>query len=154
MRYLITILAIALTAACTTTGESLDRQEEMAVYERHAGAPQAWVRYRTLQNWWPVGLSSIVVEDSRDRHYLLDLSGPCEFALSGSATLRFINDRRNVISEFDEIRVGRGNTCHIQSIHELDMAAVREELDAKKTAMREASGEITTETADQSSGGT
>lgn len=154
MRNVALILMAFLLAACAGSGEQRDRDrfEEMAIYERHAGAAQSWVRYTSIRNWWAVGFHSVVFEVDRSRHYLVELIGSCSLDLDSSITLRLVNTRRNVLSEFDKVIVG-GQTCQIQSIHPLDYEAVKAELEAEDEDLPEGQGNVSVEAEDQSSGG-
>lgn len=151
MRKLLMILSTLLVAACAASGDSRerDRAGEMAVYERHAGAAQSWVRYTSIRNWWAVGRHSVVFEMDRSRHYLVELIGACDLELDSAITLRLASSRRNVLGELDDVVV-RGRTCQIQSIRRLDFEAVESELEASPDKQ----DMIRVESADQSSGGT
>lgn len=154
MRKLAAVLMISVLAACGGTGEPRegDRFDRMALYERHAGAPESWVRYTSIRNWWAVGLHSVVFEVGGSRHYLVKLMGPCTMDLDTAATMRLVTTRRNVLSEFDDVIVA-GQTCQIQSIHELDYEAVKAELDDEGESEPERQDGLSVETEDQSSDG-
>lgn len=152
MRNVLIVLTSVFFVACASSGErqSLDRFEEMAVYERHAGAPENWVRYTSIRNWWAVGLHSVVFEVGGSRHYLVDLIGACDLDLGSAATLKLVGTRRNVLSEFDKVIVG-GRACQIRSIKRLDYEAVKAELEDETPDKQ---GDVTVEMESQSSGGT
>src|SRR5699024_8267946 len=120
--------------------------------ERHAGASQNWVRYANIRNWYAVGFHSVVFEVDRSRHYLVELIGPCDLDLDSAITMRLVNSRRNVLSEFDRVVVG-GRQCEIQSIRRLDLDAVEAELEEKNRSLPKGQGGLESEI-DQSSGGT
>lgn len=153
MRNIIVVLISALLAACAAPGErqEVDRGDQMATYELHAGGSESWVRYTSIRNWWSVGLGSVVFEMDRSRHYLVELVGACALDLRGATTLRLVNDRRNVLSEFDEVIVN-GRSCQVRSIRRLDYEAVKAELE--RASMPDEKGTVDIETGDQSSGGT
>lgn len=153
MRKILMILMPILIAACAASGEPRDRAEEMAVYERHAGATKSWVRYTNIRNWWAAGYHSVVFEMDRSRHYLVKLIGPCDLELGSAISMRLVNSRRNVLSEFDRVDV-RGQSCQIQSIRRLDFEAVKAELEDKDGSLPDGQGSLEAETEDQSSGGT
>lgn len=153
MRKCLVILMAGLLAACAGSGEPRDRAEEMAVYERHAGSAESWVRYTSLRNWWAVGYRSVVFEVGGSRHYLVKLIGACDLDLGSAVTLRLVTARRNVLSEFDKVLVG-GHSCQIQSIHSLDYEAVKAELEAEGESVPDKQGNVSVEAGRQSSGGT
>ncbi len=153
MRKFMIILMAAAVGACAASGDQRDRFEEMAVYERHAGAAESWVNYTSIRNWWSVGYHSVVFEVNRSRHYLVELIGACDLDLDSAVTLRLHTSRRNVLSEFDDVVVG-GRTCQIRSIRRLDYEAVQAELEAEGESVPDKQGEISVETEAQSSGGT
>lgn len=153
MRQFLVVLMASVVVACSGTGEQRDRFEEMAVYERHAGAPESWVRYTSIRNWWAVGFHSVVFEVNRSRHYLVNLIGSCSLDLDTAMTLRVVSSRRNVLGEFDKVVVN-GQTCQVQSIHRLDYEAVRAELESENESLPEGQGNVSVETETQPSGGT
>lgn len=152
MRQIALILMALFMAACAASGEQRDRFEEIAVYERHAGAAETWVRYTSIRNWWAVGFHSVVFEVNRSRHYLVNLIGSCSLDLDSAMTLRLVSTRRNVLSEFDKVIVG-GQTCQVQSIHPLDYEAVEAEFDAEDESLPEGQGNVSVESEGQPSGG-
>lgn len=153
MRKLMIILLSGLVAACAASGEQerRDRAEELAAYELHASGAESWVRYTSIRNWWSVGFGSVVFEMDRSRHYLVDLAGACSLDLQSATTLRVVSDRRNVLSEFDDVIVN-GRTCQVRSIRRLDYEAIKSELEAESMPDKKGSVDVATE--DQSSGGT
>ncbi|MEE4304295.1 MAG: DUF6491 family protein [Wenzhouxiangella sp.] len=152
MRKFMLILLPLFIAACAASGEQRDKFDEMAVYDRHAGATQSWVRYTSIRNWYAVGFHAVVFEMDRNRHYLVELIGPCDLDLDSAIAMRLVNTRRNVLSEFDRVVVG-GQQCQIQSIRRLDLEAVQAELEDKDRSLPDGQGSLETET-DQPSGGT
>jgi hypothetical protein len=154
MRKLTIVLMSALLAACAGSGEPRGdgRFEEIAVYERHTTGAESWVRYTSIRNWWPVGFHSVVFEMGGNRHYLVSLIGACDLDLDSAVTLRLVNSRRNVLSEFDEVIVN-GRTCQVQSIHRVDYEAVKAELEEKGEDMPAKQGNVSVSGPDQSSGG-
>jgi len=155
MRKIVLILMSALVAACAAFGEpgERDRRQEIAVYQRHAGGAESWVRFISIRNWWSVGIHSVVLEMDRSRHYLVDLVGACDINLSSAVTLRLVTRRRNMLSEFDDVVVG-GHACQIRSIRRLDFEAVEAELAERDEALPEGRDSLEVEVEDQSAGGT
>lgn len=153
MRKFMLILMPILVAACAASGQPRDKAAEMAVYEHHAGAAESWVRYTSIRNWWAAGHHSVVFEMDRSRHYLVELIGPCDLDLDSAITMRLVNSRRNVLSEFDRVYVG-GQPCHIQSIRRLDLEAVEAELAERNKSLPDGQGRLEVEAEGQSSGGT
>ena len=155
MRAVVILLMSALVAACAGSGEprERDRFEEMAVYERHAGGAESWVRYTSIRNWWAVGFNSVVFEMGRSRFYLVELIGACDLDLDSAMTLKVVSGRRNVIGEFDDVIVN-GRTCQVQSIRRLDYEAVKAELEDEGESLPNKHDNVDVETQDASSGGT
>lgn len=153
MRKFMIILMTTVVSACAASGDQRDRFEEIAVYERHAGAAESWVRYTSIRNWWSAGFHSVVFEVGGPRHYLVELIGACDLDLDSAVTLRLHTSRRNVLSEFDDVVVG-GRTCQIRSIRRLDYEAVKAELEAEGESVPDKQGEISVESGAQPSGGT
>lgn len=155
MRKIMVILMAALLAACATSNDApvRDRGQEAAVYERHAGASETWVRFSNIRNWSAVGFDSVVLELGGSRHYLVDLFGACHLDLNSGVTLQLVTSRRNVLSEFDKVIVA-GQPCQIQSIRRLDYKAVQAELEAEGEDVPDRRDAVRVESADQSSGGT
>ena len=151
MRTMLMLLMSALVAACAASGEprESDRFDEMAVYERHAGSAESWVRYTSIRNWWSVGDHSVVFEMGGSRYYLVDLFGACGLDLDRAVTLRLVGTRRKVLDEFDRVIVN-GRSCQVRSIRRLDYEALEAELES----LPDKRDELQVETEDQSSGGT
>jgi hypothetical protein len=153
MRKLMVLMLPLFIAACAASGDQRSRADELAVYEKHAGAAEGTVRYTSIRDWWPVGYHSVVFEMDRSRHYLVRLVGACDLDLRSAPVLRVVGSRRTALSDFDRVYVG-GQPCQIQSIRRVDIDAVRAELEAGEDDMPEGQGAVEVETADQSSGGT
>lgn len=155
MRQFLFLAMVFLLAGCAGIGDERegDRAERMAVYERHAGASENWVRYSRIRNWWSVGMNSVVLEVDSSRHYLLRLIGPCSMDLDTTAILRLVSSRPNVLGRSDDLIVG-GQRCDIQSIHRLDYEAVKAELEQNGVSEPEKQDEVRIETEDQSSDAT
>ncbi|NEZ05143.1 hypothetical protein G4Y73_13380 [Wenzhouxiangella sp. XN201] len=152
---LMLLVLTGFLAACAGPGEVREgnRADEMAVYERHAGAAESWVRFTNIRNWQAVGFHSVVLELGGSRHYLVKLIGACDLELNSGVTLRLITSRRNVLSDFDKVVVG-GQPCQIQSIHRLDYQAVQAELESEGEPVPDRQDGVSVESQDQSSGGT
>ncbi len=153
MRAILTVLVSALIAACAASGDSRerDRFEEMAVYERHAGGAESWVRYTSIRNWWAVGFNSVVFEMGRSRFYLVELVGACDLDLDSAITLKLVSGRRNVLGEFDDVIVN-GRNCQVRSIRRLDYEAVKAELEEAGESLPDKQEELRVETEDHSGG--
>src|SRR5699024_7445707 len=147
MRTIMLILMPVMIAACAVSGESRDQFNELALYERHAGASQSWVRYTNIRNWWAVGPHAVVFEMDRSRHYLVRLIGACDLNLDTAISMRLINSRRNVLSEFDRVDI-RGQTCQVQSVRRLDLDAVEAELAEQNQSLPEGQGRPAAEVAE------
>lgn len=154
-KLLLPVLAV-LVVACAASDQARerDRFDEMAIYERHAGAAETWVRFTNIRSWQAVGYHSVVLELGGSRHYLVKLIGACDLELDSGITMRLITSRRNVLSDFDTIEVG-GQPCQIQSIHRLDYDAVQAELEAEGVSAPDEQDAVSVESedGDQSAGG-
>jgi hypothetical protein len=154
-RKLTLLVLTGFLAACAGPGEVREgnRADEMAIYERHAGASETWVRFSNIRNWQAVGYDSVVLELGGSRHYLVNLFGACHLDLNSGVTLQLVTSRRNVLSEFDKVIVA-GQPCQIQSIRRLDYKAVQAELEANDKSVPDQRDAVSVNTGDQSSGGT
>ncbi|HLS04908.1 MAG TPA: DUF6491 family protein [Wenzhouxiangella sp.] len=155
---LITLLAVVI-AGCATGDRRQSAEDEalnqQAVYQRHAGATQSWVRYTRIRNWWPVGLSSVALQTGPSQHYLLELTGACDLSLDRAIAVRLVTRSTNVLSEGDEL-VADGRRCRVRAIRPLDYGAVQAELgdDAGERGRRQGQVEVhSREQAPQPSGG-
>lgn len=132
MRLILMILLAVMVVGCATGDRRQSDEDEalsqQAVYQRHAGATQNWVRYTRIRNWWPVGLSSVALQTGPSKHYLLDLTGACDLSLDRAIAIRLVTRSTNVLSEGDEL-VADGRRCRIRAIRSLDYEAVQAELD-------------------------
>jgi len=154
MRKLVACLLVLAVSACASSGETNGLKEELERYQRHAGADMQSVRYASIRNWTPVGHHAVVFEFNGPRHYLVDLSGPCDLDLRFSSSLRLESVRRNALGLFDRVIIG-GEECRIESIRPVDMDAVEQELAERRAEAPEARSDVTVETdTDQESGGT
>lgn len=154
IRKLVAFLLVLAVSACAGNGEQDGLKEEFEFYQRHAGADMQSVRYASLRNWTPVGRHAVVFETNGSRHYLVELSGPCDLDLRFSSSLHLESVRRNVLGNFDRVIIA-GQECQIQSIRPLDMDAVERELAQRRNETPEARTDVTVEAGEgQDSGGT
>lgn len=155
LKKLMLLVLVAFLAACAASDQAREgnRADEMAIYERHAGAAETWVRFTNIRNWWAVGYHSVALELGGSRHYLVKLIGACDLELNSGVTMRLVTSRRNVLSDFDKVVVS-GQPCQIQSIHRLDYQAVQAELESNGKPLPDGQDDISVEAEDQSSGGT
>lgn len=121
-------LALAL-CACATSAERLQyKQEELAIYEKHAGAPVDHIRSFRLLGWQPAGDTSILLEARLNEWYWIEVDPPC-FDLPYAQKIGFKMTMNTLQSRFDDLLVGP-EQCRIRSIRPIDYRAAREELAA------------------------
>src|SRR5690625_7715319 len=127
---LITLLAVVI-AGCATGDRRQSAEDEalnqQAVYQRHAGATQSWVRYTRIRNWWPVGLSSVALQTGPSQHYLVELTGVCDLSLERAIAIRLVTRGTNVISEGDEL-VAEGRRGEVRAMRSVAYEAVEDKM--------------------------
>ena len=129
-------LLIALTvSACASSPERLQlRQQELAAYEKHAGAEVDRIRSFRVSGWQSVSDRSLLLEARLNEWYLVDVYGPC-LDLPFATTIGVQTSMNQVQAKFDSIIVN-GHPCRIERIRPVDQRAVRDEL----KALRESAG--------------
>lgn len=136
-KFVVMILLTLSLAACALSEKQQSREADltaqMAVYDRHAGAAENWVRYTRIRDWWPVGFNHVVLETGPSRYHLVELMGSCDLRIDRARSLRLISQRNNTLSEQDRVVVD-GHSCGIRSLRRLDYAAVRNELEQEAQA--------------------
>ena len=94
--------------------------------ERHTGEDVDRVRYTSIRGWWPAGDGAIVVEFNGRRHFLLDLSAPCDRELYFASSLRMDTSLSSLLTTFDRVWSESG-WCRIERIRSFDNEGYREE---------------------------
>ncbi len=129
------LAAVVTLSACASSPERLQlRQQELAAYERHAGADVDRIRSFRVSSWQPVSDRSLLLEARLNEWYLVDVYGPC-LDLPFATTIGVQTSMNMVQARFDSILVN-GQPCRIERIRPIDQRAVRDEL---KT-LRESAG--------------
>ncbi len=127
MRGLFVVALAVLAAACATTVPTEVRTGE--IYQRHAGEESvSSVIYGSIRSWRPAGDNAVLIEFSRNRHYLFELDAPCRSEVRFAQAIRLITSTRQRVDRFDRIQVGE-RTCRILDIREVDFDAVRADLE-------------------------
>lgn len=143
---LVCILAVLAMAGCAVGNGYLDRQQTSEVYQRHAGPEESYVRYTSIRGWQSAGYDGIVVELNGRRHYLLELTGPCDLDLRTSPRIKLVNRHHNQLSSFDSVYVG-DQRCSVTAVRKIDMEAVTSDLKKlRDQSSKPAGGEIEVET--------
>ncbi|TVS13231.1 MAG: hypothetical protein EA419_02870 [Wenzhouxiangella sp.] len=128
MRALLILVLAGLAAACATTVPTEVRTGE--IYQRHASEESvSSVIYGSIRSWRPAGDEAVLIEFSRNRHYLFELDAPCRTEIPFAQSIRLITSTAQRVDRFDRIRVGE-STCRILDIREVDFDAVRADLEA------------------------
>lgn len=129
------VLAAVILSACATSPERLQlRQQELAAYEKHAGAEVDRIRSFRVSSWQSVSDSSLLLEARLNEWYLVDVFRPC-LDLPFATTIGVQTSMSMVQAKFDSIIVN-GQPCRIERIRPINERAVREEL----KAVRESAG--------------
>lgn len=128
------MLAGTMAAGCAT-GPTLTREQRLALYREHAGAPVMSFRLDRMtgmQQWTPLGDQALAVWSSASRGHLLELRNRCPGMLSAGG-ISITNSLGNVNARMDSVvprMVGASNRgCRIDSIRPIDARSLR---DAKR----------------------
>lgn len=128
MRTLLCLIVVAGLSACATSTPPEVRSGE--IYQRHAGEePVNGVRYASIRSWRPAGDRSVLIEFSRNQHYLFELSPACQSEIRFVQSLRLLTAIPRRVDRFDRIQVG-DSVCRIEEIREVDFEAVQADLKA------------------------
>ena len=123
-------LAMALLALPSAQADTRERREQrLAQVLAYSGAPVDSVRYRGTDSWEALGDHSLLLWETRQRAYFVDVQSNCDDSPWANAILV---DFRNLTldSKFDSILVG-GSRCRIEEIRPVDVPGL-------KTAQRQA----------------
>jgi hypothetical protein len=153
MRPILLIFLVPFLAACASTDGRPTLEQIEEVYVRHAGTDAQNVMFTNIRGWRPAGVRMMVVEVGPRRDYLVELTPPCEMNLRFEPAIRIINAQRGILSRFDSVQVGR-DVCRIVSIRQIDMEAVRADLEALRLSAPDGSDRIAEDADNQDAGGT
>jgi hypothetical protein len=117
-------LATALLALPSARSDTRERREErLAQVLAYAGAPVDSVRYRGTDSWEALGDHSLLLWETRQRAYFVDVQPTCdEFPWANAIVVDFRN--LTLDSKFDSILVG-GRHCRIEEIRPVDVKALK-----------------------------
>lgn len=135
------LIALGITGAlvgCASDG--LSRQDERALYLKHAGPPvDRFQLFGQLSGWNPLDDHTLVVQTRPNESYLLQTTGRCQ-DLDWAPAIAITSLGSLVHARSDRITVLGGGTsvmrvsCRIESIRRLDTKAIR----AQRAALRKA----------------
>jgi hypothetical protein len=127
-----TMFALALACAASAAAETrLSMQQQLEVFQRHAGDPVSHVlAFHGIENWEPLSADAIALWASPHRVYLVRVDRPCN-GLGWVHGIRVTHYHPMIEARFDSIEFG-ANSCRIQEIRPVDYAAVRRELYASR----------------------
>ena len=144
MKRFLLAMAVVSLAACAT-GAGLRDAERLALYRAHAGEPVDSFRYfGNLNGWTPLGDHALAVWTRPNQAYLLEFKGGCpslDFAHAISLSEHFGSVHARVARVLPLGGGGMPIPCRIDSIHPLDVTAIRnaerERRDSVRTRARE-----------------
>ncbi|MCE5231717.1 MAG: DUF6491 family protein [Mizugakiibacter sp.] len=124
-------LAAALAVAAVAQADTLERQmENLARFEKHAGAPIDSFFYPRLYQWQALGKEAVAVWSGVNKVYLLKVAKPC-INLDWAKTIGVTASGGTVKTRFDYVTFDH-QRCQIASIQPVDYAAVRAEMSTQK----------------------
>ena len=102
------------------------REERLALYQSHAGAPVKQIRYYNPIGWEEIDDEHILLTMRPKEVWLMRLSGPCLDFGGGSSVLAVSSQAGYVSSRFDRVTTGdSGISCRIEEIRPVDTMALR-----------------------------
>ncbi|MBS0556608.1 MAG: hypothetical protein JSR27_04245 [Proteobacteria bacterium] len=140
MRIWITAAIFALGAAtCAHADTSARMAQQLALYEKYAGAPIERFPMVNLWQWQAVGKEKVVVWSMVNKAYLITVYKPC-IDLDWTPAIGIKqNSSMHVDAKFDAI-VFDHQHCRIQEIRPIDYKALRADEKAAKDAKSQDSG--------------
>ena len=125
MRSLAFVL-VALLLAPAARADTRERMaENLATFERFAGAPVDEIRRFRLQRWRTLGERTVAVWISPKEIFLIDLRRPCR-SLEYAKSIGIAARQRILDARFDHITV-EGERCRIERIRPVDWQGLHEE---------------------------
>lgn len=119
------LVAIAALPCLADTKELMEKN--LAIFERHAGAPVDEVRaFHGIDDWKPLGDDAIAVWTTQRDVYLLKIERPCN-GLSWTNGIHLSYHHPVIQARFDSVEFGT-QRCRIEEIRPVDYAAARKEL--------------------------
>lgn len=110
------------------------REEKLALYQSHAGAPVKQIRYYNPIGWEEIDDDHILLTMRPKEVWLMRLSGPCLDYGAGSPALTISSQAGFVSSRFDRITTGDPRvSCRIEEIRPVDAMALRAAAQASGT---------------------
>lgn len=118
------IASTLVLAGCMSQGAT--REERLAMYQAHAGAPVKRIHYYNPIGWEEVDDQHILVTMRPKEAWLMRLSGPCLDYGFGSPVLVISSQAGYVSSGFDRVTTGGSRiSCRIEEIRPVDTMAMR-----------------------------
>lgn len=132
---------ICLVAGLFVAGQALAgsgyaerEQQRLEQVKANAGAPVDSVRFYRTRNWEPLGDHSLLIWESSQRAYLLEVDTPCN-ELPWAKKIAIVTQTHMLNARFDKVKVGNQD-CRIMQIQPVDVnglkAAEREARQARK----------------------
>jgi len=119
------IVASVTMAGCVSSTEYRDRQNaELALFERHAGAPVDRIRtYFGIDRWQSLSPTKLAIWTTVNRAYLLTLGAPCS-GLEFQQSIAISSSNNTVYRRFDKVQFDN-QTCFIEGIEPVDYKALK-----------------------------
>ncbi len=133
MRYLIAFAAVALTLVTLSTRADTPAYEaqQLAKYEKYAGAPIERFPMISLWQWQVVGPEKLVLWSQINKAYLVTVEKPCTRLEWTRAIGITQNTSMSVDGKFDAVVFDHQN-CRIQEIRPIDYKALQRDEKAAK----------------------
>ena len=130
-------MAVAALAAALPAQAITDREkEQLALYQRFAGAPVDDMPFWRLQRYESLGDEAVVVWTAVNDAWLITVRSPCA-ELPWAKAIGLTSTAHRVSAKFDHVVVGR-DRCMIASIQPIDYKALRIEQREDSAAKKEA----------------
>jgi hypothetical protein len=112
------LLGLALVAVAGAQTRKT-QQENLARFEKYAGAPIDEFEFWSLYKWQLVGPEKAIVWPSVNQAYLLTVESPCP-GLEWANAIGVTSKQRHIVSrKFDYVTYGKGQ-CQISEIRPID----------------------------------
>lgn len=119
---LLALAALALSSAQADTRKG--REERMAQVLAFAGPPVASVRYRGTDSWEALGDHSLLLWETRQRAYFVDVQPTCN-DFPWASTIVVNSHNLSLDSRSDDVLV-EGRRCQIYEIRPIDVQGLKE----------------------------
>lgn len=122
---LCTMGLVMLASACSTTGPREREAENLAEFERHAGAPVESFHFWRMDRWETLGRDRLVVWTRLNEAWLLKVAEPCS-GLEFANALALSSTNNRVYRSFDAVLFEK-QRCRIAEIRPVDGKALKAE---------------------------